>query len=89
MVQRLKDKEKEYDWGYGILTKRDIEYIYTQNALINLATKYGIGLEADFSTVQDFLDNYCEPEGFKERLEFLNNFEEYLDDEGLLGLLDD
>ena len=87
MAQRLKHNKN--DWSHGILTKQDQDYIYIQNSLINLATKYNIGKDNDFKTILDFLDTYCEPTGFKERLDLWDDFEDYLYDEGLLDLINE
>ena len=87
LVQRLKHNKD--DWGHGILTRQDQDYIYVQNAMTNLATKYSIGKEPNFKVVSDFLDTYCEPIGFKERLDLWDDFEDDLYDEGLLDLIDE
>lgn len=85
MVQRLKTK----DWGHGILTEQDQGFIYAQNALTNIMIKYRIGDDGNFGTIAEYLDNYCCPDGFKDRLELWDDFEEFLHDEGLLGLIDE
>lgn len=56
---------------------------------MNLTTKYNIGKDNDFKTILDFLDTYCEPIGFKERLDLWDDFEDYLYDEGLLDLINE
>lgn len=82
MVQRLKTK----DWGHGILSNQDINFIYAVNALTNIAMKYS---DKNIEVIQDYLENYCIPIGFKERLELWDDFEDFLHDENLLELLDE
>lgn len=84
MVQRLKTK----DWGHGILSEQDMQYILAINALTNIAMKYKLE-DHNFDTIKDYFTKYCEPTGFKERLDLWDDFEEYLYDECLLDLLND
>jgi hypothetical protein len=75
---------------HGILPRKSFVYpTQLQNSLMNLATKYNIGKDNDFKTILDFLDTYCEPIGFKERLDLWDDFEDYLYDEGLLDLINE
>lgn len=51
--------------------------------------KYRIGDDGNFGTIAEYLNDYCCPDGFKDRLELWDDFEEFLHDEGLLGLIDE
>lgn len=83
MVQRLKTK----DWGHGILSKQDQDYILALNSLANIAMKYKT--DSNFETVAHYLTKYCQPIGFELRLDLWDEFEDYLYDENLLDLIDD
>lgn len=86
LVQRLKTK----DWGHGILSNQDMEFIYSINSLTDLQMMFGNPrVKEKFNTILSYLETYGMPEGFKERLDLWDEFEDYLYDENLLGLIDD
>jgi len=64
------DKEVFEDWSQGILTEQDLDYLDVLNQVTDILMMYGsdAAVQERMFSINNYLQKYGEPEGFKERL---------------------
>jgi len=64
------DKEVFEDWPQGILTEQDLDYLDVLNQVTGVLMSHGSDelVQKRMLSINDYLQKYGEPEGFKERL---------------------
>ena len=62
------------DWSKGILTEQDLEFLDILNQITDILTMEGRNPEVQdrIMSINNYLQKYCVPDGFKERMEKWN-----------------